>query len=443
MYTAVAIITVNGRTLSRSDVTTQTIADVIAIAGENHIQILDSSTNSQMTVSLSRYVQSYSKVDMSTPITTFVSTMSDLVRNSIASNVPYLNTQGIYPNLIRTYDPLGAQDISVSWTSVNNPEDLDNVQKLSSYNDLLLTPSGTRDLTNTLVCVNGVIHPTVLWNGSLFVVDGLYTMRNSQRKDMTCINTTLVGGHTTIPLTSSNVTGTQINALKVTLPQGQSFIGTTAFIVIDGYLYYPDEILTIETETTAILHGNRIPFIAQYRHNPKTKYNEDTFGDNWNWGVPKTDPQITTSPVPMTSIPSAANDPYVNLFLNTRAVPTATLQSFAFQYARVTSAHSFIVLINTSSLYMQKTPLFPITRVGTYGYASSTGPDGLLRYGVGLCPSYIKLSSQYGQTWYTVAPQDHDIDRIEKTANPDVIPCLVDDYDETYKRPCTLYSFFS
>ena len=443
MYTAIAIITVNGRKISRSDVTTQTIADVIAISGENHIQILDTSTNSQMTVSISRYVQSYSKVDMTMSITTFVSTMSDLVRNSIASDVPYLNTQGIYPNLIRTYDPLGAQDISVSWTSVNNPEDLDNTQKLSSYNDLLLTPSGTRDLTNTLVCVNSVIHPTVLWNGSLFVVDGLYTMRNSQRKDMTCINTTLVGGHTTIPLTSSNVTGTQINALKITLPQGRSFVGTTAFVVIDGYLYYPDEILTIENETTAILHGNRIPFITQYRHNPKTKYTDDTFGDNWNWGIPKTDPQITAPPVPMTSIPSAANDPYVNLFLNKRAVPTSTLLSFDFQYSRVISAHSFIVLVNTPSLYMQQTPLFPITRVGTYGYAKDSGPDGLLRYGVGLCPSYVKLSSRYGQTWYTISPQDHDIDRIEKTANPDVIPCLVDDYDETYKRPCSLYSFFS
>ena len=443
MYTPTTIIAVSGRSISTTTVTTQTLADAIALSGVIHLQILDTTTNSYFTLSLTRYVQSYSKVNLNQTIVDFSSTITDLMRASLTSSVPMLNSQGIYPNLIRTYNPLSAQDIAVYWTSINNPTDFDNISKLDTYNDLVLVPSGKRDLSNVLVCVNGVIHRTVFYNGNLFVIDGLYTMRNSNRKDMTCINTTLVGGHTSIPLTTSVVIGTDINNLQVTLPSGQSFSGKTAFVVIDGYLFYPDEIMTIQSDTMAVIHGNRIPFIAQYRHNPRTKYTDDLFGNNWYWGTPKTDPQITNPPVAMTSIPSAANDTYVNLFVNNRVVPATTLESFDFQYSRVTSAHSFIVLVNTDALYCSRYNLFPVTQVGTYGYPVESGPDGLLRYGVGLSPSYVKLSSQYKQTWYTVSSQDHDIDRIEHTANPTVIPCLIDDYDETYKRPCTLYSFFS
>lgn len=341
---------------------------------------------------------------------------------------------------IHGFNPVMDQALNIQPVSINAPDQASAHYRSERKSDLVIY--GDRDLSNTLVFVNGVFHNTIYWNKAQYVIDGTYSLRQNQKYDIMCYDTTPVGGHTVVPITPSMCQwDTETAGIILTLPAGQSFAGKTAFIVIDGYLYYPGEILDIVSATGAYLHTAKIPFIQQWRHNPLTKKKPDIAGQNWTWDTPSF-PDMTTPPVQTGSYRSINQQPDLDLFVNTRFVPIEKVTSPDFKMTRVTSPHSAIILINKAELSHQTVSPIPMQIINRYGVLRKDVPRGISRYGWGISPSYVAMQSGSNSSMLFVEQQDMDMDREYGVNNPGCVAALYPELEQSLNLAFDIHVFF-
>lgn len=340
---------------------------------------------------------------------------------------------------IRAINPIADEKLTVTPISINNPDINPSKYREEIMSDVAL--SGDRDLSNMLCFVNGAFHNTIYWNKAQYIIDGMYNFRQNQKFDMICYDTTPVGGHTVVPITRDMcVWDADGRGIILTLPKGVSFTGKSVLTAMDGYLFHPDEILEVMSPTQAIIHTARIPFIEQWRHNPLTKRQKDIVGLNWVWAEPAA-PSMQAPPVVTGSYRSLNQQPDLELFVNTRAVSYDKLTTPDFQFNRVTSPHSALILINKPSLTHSVINPYRTQVPNQFGLTKQDLPCGISRYGCGLSPSYTALKSGTNQTWIYVEPQDYDIDRQRHVYQPACATILYPQMEQSLDIPFAIHVF--
>jgi hypothetical protein len=350
--------------------------------------------------------------------------LSDLfVTRYLRTDIPVTNINGTYDNRLRVFNPISYKDYRVNYTSVDTPNDIDNPIRKGFLDDLVISASSP--LTNKLVAVNGVFHRTTLFQDKLYVLDGFRTMRISNFKDVTMVDTSKIGGHTVIPLTSGNVSQTTYNGLA-TIDAGVSLKDKTVFLVVDGYFYHMDtEVFYLADSNHLKVKTNKLPLISQLRHNPRTLQVPDRFGEDASQNSRK------------------YNDDYADLFLNNRSVPANTFTTRDFQYSRLTHYHSFLVVINNPSLFCLSTVLLPTGTPQLYSDMSMKVSSGVMSYGEGLCPSYLILRDPHGRKSVFIQRQDYSRDYQNDTVNPAYIPGITQDLDTGPETFCRFVDYAS
>lgn len=347
-----------------------------------------------------------SDIDISSSLTdAFTSMLNDtFVQRFINNHIPTTMQSGYYQNRIKVFNPISYKNYHVDYTSRDMMESVNDIHRKGFLDDLVITSN--TDLTNSLVAVNGVFHRTSIVNDKLYVLDGFRSMRLCGRKDVTIVDTSELGGHSVIPLTSTNLVQTDYNDWAViTLPT--SIVDKTIFLVIDGYFYHlENDIISIIDPTHIKVKTNLLPLIQQFRHNPRTVYTEDLLGDN----------AIQSS--------RKYSDDYDALFLNNRSVPSSVFKTLEFQKSRLTNYHSFIVMVNSSKLYTVDTEVQSTGTPRLYYDYSNAPLSGMLSYGCGLCPSYLIHNETGGRRQIFVSEQDGYTDWELDSHNPQFIPFL-------------------
>lgn len=405
VYLPQKIITVNNNSLSESTDLSQTLLSFLH--GEHYLTVVN---NEAITcLSLTQILMNETGLTLNGAVgTALTSRLTDaFVARYADTTVPVALASGLYPNRLVAFNPLVFGDHKVYFTSVNTPDIRDDVTRKGFLDDLAITSD--RDMSNYLVAINGVFHRTVLTDNVLYVMDGFRTIRVSGRKDILVVDTSDVGGHTIVPLTTGNITKPDYKKMAV-ITTASSIQNKTVFAVMDGYFCHTDQkALTVLDATHLGLFTNKLPLIQQFRHNPRTVYRVDRYGDG------------------TTQHSRKYVDPYDSVFLNNPTVPTSQLATADFQYSRLTNYHSFLIVMNKGHLYQVQTDVLSTKTPKMYSYPGKEHLSGMMQYGCGLSPSFLIWKDAFDRKIIYVSGQDNDVDRQDESINSVLIPTLVDE----------------
>jgi hypothetical protein len=231
------------------------------------------------TIDLSRYVLLEPRINLTQTLAATAAALTDLQLDGYAAiGLPGVDpVTGAFTSRINAYDALAAPDMTVSWTAIGSPGIRDDVYQRALMNDLVLS-STQRDLSNTLVAVNGVFHKTYLFNHELYVLGGFFNIKNSRNVRVSAYDTGSVGGHTVLPVTIPNIDAsnyTPLSGVTLTFPN-VDFTNKTVLLVLDGYLHALDDTYRIINSNRIVIDTCKIDLIDGFLHNPNTIY--DRFG---------------------------------------------------------------------------------------------------------------------------------------------------------------------
>ena len=404
-YVPTRLIIKTGNTLSESLDLTVSLNTLTGI--DTYLAVYNDQNKQTLVLSIANILMYQTGLNKTLPLSSVFSTyLNDaFVLRYLTTTIPLTNDNGYYPKRIRVLNPISYKTYNVSFTSTNTPTILDEPAQRGFLDDLVIT-SGGDPLNNALVAVNGVFHKTALVNDALYVIDGFRTMRLTDRKDMTLIDTTNIGGHAVYPITPDMVSQTTYNDwATITLPAGA--VGKTLAVVIDGYFYHLDtKVISYPDSNHIRLRTNLMPLIQQFRHNPRTVYRRDLVSQTAE----------TQS--------RRYNDPYADDFLDQRTVPASVFETAAFQLSRISAYHSFIVAFNTPNLYYVERELISEGTIKFYRDYSNDPLSGMMSYGCGLCPSYLLHQESGGRKEIFMDAPDCDLDLYLGAHNPVAIPTL-------------------
>lgn len=376
-------------------------------------------------VEIGEIVLQQNGLDLSQPISSgFSSLLNDaFVARYSRSDIPLLNIHGTYNKRLKVLNPLSYKDYTTKFTSMGNTSVVDDVTQKGFLDDLVI--ASRENLHNSLVAVNGVFHKTSLLDNKLYVHDGFRTMRVSDYKDVTLIDTSALGGHSIIPLTSSNVTFTTYND-KATINAGVSLKDKTVLLVIDGYIYHlNNQVFYFADDQHIKVWVSKLPLISQFRHNPRTMKNVDRYGVDTNQSSRK------------------YTNAYDNIFLNQRQVATSVLTTRDFQYSRLTHYHSFLVVINNPSVFTVEMDIIPTGTPQFYYDAINRVLSGMVSYGEGLSPSYLIHRDPFGRKYVYLQKQDYDVNWQAETISPTFIPALISEPQLGANARCRFVDYVS
>lgn len=372
--------------------------------------------NFNSVISLSQILTFLPNIDLSKSVQEFITPLLNdaFVERFSVDYIPVKNNKGFYDKRLEVFNPLSFKDYQVSFTSINTPEIVNNKTQRGFLDDLVI--SGDRDLSNSLVSVNGVFHRTSFFENKLYVHDGFRTFRISNKKDITLIDTKNLGGHQIIPITPSMVTQAEWQQPAV-LTSPSSFANKTVFLVVDGYFYHLNtKVFKQVADNKLVIYTNKLRLINQWKHNPRTLQYKDLLADD----------AAQTS--------RKYSDIYQTLLLNKAYVPSQTLKTKEFQYSRLTHYHSFLVLINNPHVYQVSRDLLPTGTPRFYHDPASQGISGMLRYGCGLSPSYLIWKDAYQRKSIFLSEVDNDIDYEHQSYDPEFIPNLIERPQEAARQ---------
>lgn len=420
-YTPIRIVTVGNNRLTESMDLTVSVRSLI----KTHSYLIVSQVQNQFALDLRQIFLFERGLNLDAPVNTaFSAVLSDLfVAKYGADAIPVKNARGVYDKRLLVFNPISYKNYKVQFTSVNTPTVRDDIKKKGFLDDLVI--SSKDDLSNCLVAVNGVFHKTLMFQKQLYVLDGFRTVRLTNRKDVTIVNTARLGGHSVIPITPSNTTLDQYNGLA-TINAGTSLINKTVFLVIDGYFYHLDaKAFYFGDSKTLKVRTNKLPLMQQLRHNPRTVIRQDLYSQE-------------ASPYSR-----KYTDPYDTTFLNKRSVPASVFQNKEFQLSRLTAFHSFLVVVNNPSVFMTSMEVSPTGTLQQYTDLSNQLVSGMASYGVGLCPSYLILKDPNKRKIIYLPEQDYDVDWMTQSFNPQFIPARFPDLKNGVNIPLRFFDYVS
>lgn len=421
-YTPIKYIIQTGSTLTEYADLTKPLSYFLNL---NAFLIVRNSYRIQYVISLSKILTFVDDLNLTLPISTALNTLltDAFVIRYNDPGIPIANDSGYYENRLRVFNPISYKDYEVDFTSVDQPDIINSPILRGSLDDLVIKSSEI--LNNSLVAVNGVFHKTAMQENDLYVLDGFRTIRLCGRRDVTLVDTTNIGGHTVLPLTSSNVSQSTYNGRAV-ITLGQSILNKTVCIIIDGYFYHLDtNVLKVIDNTHISIETGLLPLIQQFRHNPRTVYQPDRLGDG------------------PTQQSGKYEDAYTELFLDTNHVPISNFTNRDFQFSRLTAFHSFLVIFNRPNIFKIEREVLPTGSPRFYYDYTDLPLAGMLSYGCGLCPSYLIHEETPFRKQIFISDQDDFIDYQDQSLYPAFIPTQTRDALKMSTAPATFIDYVS
>lgn len=210
----------------------------------------------------------------------FVSTLTDYQYNIFSAILPKKETTTQrFESRLGVYSVSSLTDISMSTTNIWTPDVRDDIYKKSQLSDLVLS-SPQRNFANTVVSVNGVLHRTITYNNEAYVIDGFANMRNTKKHQVCVLDTTSLGGHSVIDITSDMIKNPEDLSLTraVYVDTGVSLKDKTVLLVFNGHMYALDNTYRKVSDTTIKIDTTRIDYVKDYLHNPMTPFLHDYSG---------------------------------------------------------------------------------------------------------------------------------------------------------------------
>ena len=293
-----------------------------------------------------------------------------------------------YLNRLVTFDPRSETGWSVNIGDIRMPDVISDLNRVGTLDDLILTaPAGTV-LKNILVSVNGIFHRTVVNGTSLYVIDGFATIRQTGYGAIAACDTTSIGGHTCVPITADMIkypTG-ELGYAVITSPLF-TLTSATPIISVDGYLQVFCSTYSINDANSLTLHTNQIDYINNYLSSPAQRYQKDYWSVNNQSSQTDPNPEVST-----TTITADRADSGLYQFADgSTSVPVDALNSLAFLTSRLSSNHSFVILLNNTHLYTRRYPLVNQGEPLIYEAFGDDMPRGLLFYKSGFVLPYTTL----------------------------------------------------
>lgn len=420
-YTPIrTIVITDGRLTESSDLT----VPVSSFSGKDAYLVLEKNL-AHFTIEIGKITLFESDIDLSAPINTaFATKLNDaFVVQYGKAGIPMKNDRGTYDKRLRVFSPVSYKGYKVQITSINTPNIVDDMSKKGFLDDLVI--STREDISNMLVAVNGVFHKTTIHNGKLYVMDGFRTMRVSNRKDVTIVDTKHLGGHSIIPLTAGNVSQATYNGIA-TIKTGVSLRNKTVFLVVDGYFYHKEaNVFYYADDKTIKVMTNKLPLIQQFRHNPRTITRLDRYGQDASQSSRK------------------YSDGYDALFLNKRQVAMSNFTTLAFQLSRLRAYHSFLVVVDNPSVFPVSAEVLPTGTPQFYSDMEDRVLSGMMSYSAGLCPSYLILKDPFKRKSIFIQKQDNDLDWQRESLSPQFVPSLISDPSPAANIPARFVDYVS
>lgn len=420
-YIPLKTVSTRGNKLTESSDLTRTLSSVLM----TQTYLVLEKDSRWTVIDLDKLVLFEQNINTALPLATALSAvLSDIVvMRYTVTHVPTKNRLGLYENRLRVFSPISYKDYKVQFTSVDTPAVVDDVTRKGYLDDLVVTSA--EDLSHCLAAVNGVFHKTVMFEKKLYILDGFRTCRISGRKDVTLVDTRLLGGHSVIPLTTNNVRLTSYNALAtVTLPASAK--GKSVFLVVDGYFYHLEQDVFYFADDTHIkIKTHKLPLITQFRHNPRTMRTKDRFGIDAPQGSRK------------------YTDAYSAKLLDSRFVPQTELTTLAFQQSRLTHYHSFLVVMDAPAVYPVSLDVTPTGTPQFYIDHSDRFLSGMMRYSAGLCPSYLIFRDPFKRKLIWIQEQDNSLDYQAESISPAFLPAPSPDPIESAGLPARFIDYVS
>lgn len=421
-YTPSKVVTINKGKLIESEDLTKPVSAFI----QKDAYLILEKDRTPFTISINKPLLFETSINQNSPVgTAFNSLLNDsFVTKYGVSGIPLLNIYNTYDKRLRVLDPIAYKKHTVGFTSIDTPHIVNDMTKRGYLDDLVI--DSREDMSHYLVAVDGVFHRTAIHQGKVYVLDGFRTMRLSGRKDMTVVDTKEIGGHSIINLTTQNTTLNTYNGTAL-IKTNQSLKNKTVFLVIDGYFYHMDtDVFFMADDSSIKVRTNKLNLISQFRHNPRTVRKRDLLSQEASQQSRKYE------------------DPYATVFLDNRHVPTSTFTTKEFQLSRLTTYHSFLVVMNHSNIFQVTSELIPTGTPQFYQDPTDRVLSGMMSYGVGLCPSHLILKDPYQRkTVYLGKFMDNDLDWQKESITPKFIPNIVPDVDNASRIPARFVDYVS
>ncbi len=327
-----------------------------------------------------------------------------------------------YPNRVNVFDAMSAASYSVGYGNANIPGVIDDLSVIGTATDITITPPTGTNGADLLVAVNGVFHSTVETDSVLYVLDGYENIRQSGRQSVVVCDTSSVGGHSIVPITSSMIISTdaELNQeITLKMPAGVSLTEKSVLVVIDGYIQIFNGVYQVFNDTVLKLYSYQIDLLGNFINNPNMRYKTDLFGTK---NRPNPYNPSTPTPVTPSQYPTDATDVFLDLFNPATAVSESVLSSASFIKSRITSPHSFIVILNNPDLFVSRYALFSYGDAQRYEYNGLDTPRGFLLHGRGKVLPYTITSSPDGEHIFYLPVLDTTTDAYETAYQPALIP---------------------
>ena len=461
--------------------------------------------NTLIMLNIKDYISKESNINLNLSIAEFCDNLNDLLVLKYTSNdIPLKNiTTGAFDNRLKIYDANSLKDVDISYTSISDPSNKNNKYSFFQSNDLVLTSDSNRDFTNCLITVNGVFHSTEYYNNNFFVKNGFSNIKNTKQKNVCLIDTTNLGGHSTIPITLEDIeipSGSSIPSSITLNFKNANFLNKTIIPVIYGYPLLNKDFFKVLDNTRIKIYINRIDYIYQFLKSPNTlfsKYNSYLIDRHREFYIDTPEPDIIDSIVDLMTVeytkfmtynkphtgivdfgkredtPEMVNsldvffsdfypkmvseDRDVNLieFENSQyynqlknlfnIIKKSHLQSKDFILQLLTMFNSFIITINNPDIFIKNYKCYSLNNKGyMYTCKSKDTPRGLLVYNKSfVLPYNICTDGTHNHHILNIDFYDHTNLLYDKNPFTDYFPNPFYDQNNATNYPVEIVEFYS
>lgn len=402
---------------------------------------------------ISKILRRIPNLDTTITLSAYVQSLNDFeVAKYVTNEIPLKSLDGRYKKRIEAIDPTVELGMQIDYVNHQNPSIRNDRTMRSTFNDLVIS-SEDRDLSNSLVSVNGVFHPTIHFDNELYVIDGFSNVRINGSARIGLFDTAHIGGHSVTKITTDMLVmedaDTMRNGVYLKLNDGASFANTTTLVVIDGYLLPPiNNYFKVVGDQLLKLNLNKLDLLHMYLHNPMTKvettpiYGGNLDPDNiYTQGRTVIDAYLSKM-WPFRDIDTSGNKVGHHSFELTGDVDDYNSDTFIRNM--LFSPMSFIIHIYNPNVYMKTYKLNRTVECGEYEIFSEDMPRGLLWYNREFILPYVKYSAEDHQ--HTVSFGEHlKYSDLYKTAiNPSMVPMVKwDTIDTSMEKPVEMLEFYA
>ncbi|MBO7714931.1 MAG: hypothetical protein J6S85_15290 [Methanobrevibacter sp.] len=300
---------------------------------------------------------------------------------------------GIYKNRVEVIDVQASEGWEIGLFNLDAPANIPTLNQIASANDLQITPPSTVNPNDVLISIDGVFHKTSVNDGSIYVLDGMSTIKQTGKASICALITTAIGGHTCIPITSEMINLPDNNTNKVIITTSNTdFSNGSVLVSVDGYLQMFNETYELKDNNSIILNTNLLDYINNFIYSPIQRNKKDVFN------VPSVTQEWTNGSYETIDLDNGSfdrdrNDKTLYHFVSSPCVPSSELQSTSFLIDRLTSPHSFIIVLNNPYVFVKDFTLFNKNEPTLFECFVNDVPRGTLFVDIGWVYPYVMLSN--------------------------------------------------